>query len=95
MTVFGRLFARGVIQIRCGRDGTLTVQTTGPITPYAARIQAFVRQQGMPAGSILLTRAWRWTFPKQFDAGREQQFRNFLGAECNVLPAGPQGHKRA
>jgi hypothetical protein len=95
VTVFGRLFARGVIRIRCERDGSLTVQTTGPLLGYAGRIQAFVRAQGMPPGSIFLTRGWRWNFPKQFDAGREQQFRNFLGAECNVLPPGPQGGKRA
>jgi len=93
--VLGRLFARGVIQIRCERDGSLTVKATGPIQPYAARIQNFVRDEGMPAGSIILGRNWRWTFPKRYDAAQEQQFRNFLGAECNVLPPGPQGKKRA
>ncbi|MHC5019555.1 MAG: hypothetical protein ACYTGX_05485 [Planctomycetota bacterium] len=93
--VFGRLFARAVIQIRCEPDGSLTVRATGPLAPYVTRIQNFVRDEKMPAGAIFLTRGWQWRFPKHYDAGRQQQFRNFLGAECPVLPPGPQGHKRA
>lgn len=92
--MFAKWFARGRIEIsRPG--GTLTVRVTGELMKYAGRIQNFIAAEAIPDGTILFTRGRRWTFPSSYRGGKEQLFRNFLGAEVPVLPPGPQGTGRA
>jgi hypothetical protein len=70
------------------------VRVTGRLAGHAGRIAAFVREAAMPAGTVTLTLGWRYRFAG-FAAGQEQQFRNFLSAECNVLPPARAPGRRA
>lgn len=89
-----RLFNRARVVIRTRADGTRDVRATGLLARQAARLSAFVQAERIPDGSVTLTLGWRYRFRGPVCA-REQQVRNWLGAECNVLPPGKAPGKRA
>jgi len=92
--MLSRFFNRARVVIRTRPDGTREVRATGRLAGQATRIAAFAQAESIPDGTITLTLRWRYRFGGPLRA-REQQIRNWLGAECNVLPGAPPGGRRA
>lgn len=92
--MLSRLFSRARVVVATRRDGTRDVRATGLLARHLARIAEFVEVERIPDGRITLTWGWGYRFRGPLRA-REQQIRNWLGAECHVLPGAPPGGRRA